>query len=232
MPSELESDLWDTVDLGREWLVVSSAGKTQLVSFDWSLDSGAVDVNMDVSVLSCWDCHSLLIWIVPLTFSQFLKLPTRKWKPWFVLWSFFLLRYSNSLSLLVYLRPYMKYCCHVLAGTPNCYLDMLDKLQKQVCRTIGPSLATSLEPLAHRLNAVSLSLFYMYYFDIYLYLNWLNWFRFLILVPGPLVILIGCIIFPLPFLGDISISMSTVSFLAQLNSGILYLQNPFIWPII
>ena len=30
--SELESDLRDTVDWGRKWLVDSSAGKTQLVS--------------------------------------------------------------------------------------------------------------------------------------------------------------------------------------------------------
>ena len=41
---------------------------------------------------------------------------------------------------------------------------MLDKLQKQVCRTVGPSLAASVEPLAHRHNIVSLSLFYRYYF--------------------------------------------------------------------
>ena len=31
-----------------------------------------------------------------------------------------------------------------------CYLELLDQLQKQICRTVGPPLATSLEPLAHR----------------------------------------------------------------------------------
>ena len=31
----------------------------------------------------------------------------------------------------------------------TCNLDMLYKLQKQVCSTIGPTLAVSLEPLAH-----------------------------------------------------------------------------------
>ena len=41
---------------------------------------------------------------------------------------------------------------------------MLDKLQKQISRTVGPSLATSLELLAHRRNVASLSLFYKYYF--------------------------------------------------------------------
>ena len=43
-------------------------------------------------------------------------------------------------------------------------LELLDKLQKRICRTVGPSLAASLEPLAHRRNVASLSLFYRYYF--------------------------------------------------------------------
>ena len=34
LASELESDLRDTVDWGRKWLVDFNAGKTQLVSFD------------------------------------------------------------------------------------------------------------------------------------------------------------------------------------------------------
>ena len=37
-----------------------------------------------------------------------------------------------------------------VSGAPNCYLDMWNKLQKRFCRTIGPTLDTSLEPLAHR----------------------------------------------------------------------------------
>ena len=42
---------------------------------------------------------------------------------------------------------------------------MLDKLQKWVCRIVGPSLAASLEPLAHCQNVELVSLFYRYYFD-------------------------------------------------------------------
>ena len=58
----------------------------------------------------------------------------------------------------------MENCCHVWAGAPSCYLEFLDKLQKQMCSTVGLSLAPSLEPLAHRRNVASLSLFYRYYF--------------------------------------------------------------------
>ena len=39
----------------------------------------------------------------------------------------------------------MEYCCHVWAGAPSCYLELLDKLQKRTCRTVGPSFAASIE---------------------------------------------------------------------------------------
>ena len=48
MPSELESDLQDTVDWGGNLLVDFNAGKTQLVSFN---NTGAIDVKMDGSLL-------------------------------------------------------------------------------------------------------------------------------------------------------------------------------------
>ena len=47
------------------------------------------------------------------------------------------------------IQPCMEYCCHVWAGAPSCYLELLNKLQKWICRTVGPSLFASLEPLAH-----------------------------------------------------------------------------------
>ena len=44
---------------------------------------------------------------------------------------------------------------------------LLEKLQKWMCRTIDPSLAASLGPLAHRRNVANLSLLYRYYFGRY-----------------------------------------------------------------
>ena len=46
------------------------------------------------------------------------------------------------------------------------------------------------------------------------HLNWLNWFHFVILEGGLLVILIDCIIFLSPFLDVTRMSMSIVSFLS------------------
>ena len=61
----------------------------------------------------------------------------------------------------------MEYFCHVWAGAPSCYLELLGKLQKQICRTVGSLLAASLEPLDHRPNVASVSLFCRYYFGRY-----------------------------------------------------------------
>ena len=44
-------------------------------------------------------------------------------------------------------------------------MELLRKLQKWICRTVGPSLPASPEPLAHCQNVASLSLFYRYYFS-------------------------------------------------------------------
>ena len=75
---------------------------------------------------------------------------------------------SPEVALYLYkstIRPCMEYCCHVWAGAPSYYLELLDKLQKRICGTVGLSLAAfTCWPLGHRRNVASLSLFYRYYF--------------------------------------------------------------------
>ena len=43
--------VYQALDWSRKWLVDFNAGKTQLVSFDWSINTDANDVNMDMSAL-------------------------------------------------------------------------------------------------------------------------------------------------------------------------------------
>ena len=62
------------------------------------------------------------------------------------------------------ISPCIEYCCHVWEAALSSYLQLLVKLQKWICRTVGPSLVASLEPLAHRRNVASVSLFFRYYF--------------------------------------------------------------------
>ena len=74
---------------------------------------------------------------------------------------------SPEVALYIYkstIQLCMWYCCHVWAGAPSCFLLLSDKLQKQICRTVAPSLAASLEPVAHCWNVASLSIFYRCYF--------------------------------------------------------------------
>ena len=59
LASELESDIQDTVDWDKKWLVDFNTGKTQLISLDWSNSNG-----------------SLLNWALKL--SLLLKLSPRK----------------------------------------------------------------------------------------------------------------------------------------------------------
>ena len=54
-----------------------------------------------------------------------------------------------SLEVALYLykstiHPQMEYCCHVWSDAPSWYLELLDKLQKRICRAVGPSLADSI----------------------------------------------------------------------------------------
>ena len=92
------------------------------------------------------------------------------------------------------MRPCIKYCCHVWASALSCYLELLDKLQKRICRTVGPSLAVSLQPFAHRRNVASLS-FFLGITLVDVHLNWLNWFHFLTLEGCLFVVLIDCMIY-------------------------------------
>ena len=47
----------------------------------------------------------------------------------------------------------------LVTDAPSCYLELLDKLQKRIRRTVGPSVAASLEPLANCQNVANISLF-------------------------------------------------------------------------
>ena len=169
LASEHEFDLQDIVNWGRKWLVDFNAGKTQLVSFDRSNNTGAIDVKMDGSVLEEKSSFKML----ELTFSSKLDegsfiisiAKTASKKIGALIRSMKYL--SPGVALYLYkstLRPCMEYCCHVWAGAPSCCLELLDKLQKRICRTVAPLLAASLEPLGQRRNVASLRIFYRNYF--------------------------------------------------------------------
>ena len=196
--------------------------------FEWSNNTGAIDLKIDGSILGEKSSFKMLglnfsskldwcSYIISLCLS--LSLSLSRSFPLTVsfcrclslslsisLLSLFLSlklpRKGNSSLDLFYEVSFSLGCLNHRPGAPSCYLELLDKLQKWIYRTVGPSLATlatSLEPLA----------------DIILVdvqLNWLNWFLFLFLEGGLFVILIDCIIFLSPFLDVTRMPMSTISF--------------------
>ena len=132
-----ESDLRDTVDWGMKWFVDFNAGKPQLVLFDQSKNTGAIDVKIDgLTFHSKLDWGSSYLVSIAKTASKKIVALIHSMK--------FL---SPEVALYLYkstIRPYMEYCCHVWAGAPSCYLELLDKLQKRICKTVGPSLPSLL----------------------------------------------------------------------------------------
>ena len=143
------------MDWGKKWLVDFNAGKTELVSFDWSNNTGSINMKMDGSVLeeklsfkmlgltfsSKLHCCSYIVYVAK-TASKKIGALIRSMK--FPSPEVALYLYESTIS------PSMEYCCNLWAGAPSCYLELLDKLQKRICKTVGPSLVDSLESLAHR----------------------------------------------------------------------------------
>ena len=126
LASELESNLRDTLDWGRKWLVDFNAGKTQLVSLDWSNNTGAIEVKMDGSVLeekssfkilgltfsSKLDWGSYMI-SIPKTISKEIEALIRSMK--FLFPEVALYLYKSTI------RPCMEYCWLVpVVVTWNC----------------------------------------------------------------------------------------------------------------
>ena len=120
---------------GKRWLVDLNAGKTQLLLFDQSNSTGSIVVKMDASVPEEKSFFKML----GLTFSfkfywgsyitSIVKSASKKIGT--------LIRSMNFLSHEVALHLNkstihlcMEHCCHVWSGALNCYLELLDKLQK------------------------------------------------------------------------------------------------------
>ena len=125
-----------------------------LVSFHQYKNTAAIDVKMDGPVLE----EKSFLKMLELTFSSKLdwgsyiiciaKTASKKIRALICSIKFF----SPKVALYFYKSTIclcMGYCCHVWAGASSCYLELLDKLQKQTCRTVGSSLAASLKSLAH-----------------------------------------------------------------------------------
>ena len=115
------------------------------------------------------------------------------------------------------IRPCMEYCCHVWAGASSCYLAAL--LVLHLLLFLNFWIIVKLWPVSAFSVGITL---------VDVLQNQLNQFHFLFLQGGLLVIVIDCMIFLSSFVDITRASVSTVSFLAQVDSRILCLQNVFL----
>ena len=128
---------------------------------------------------------------------------------WSFEWSFFLLRLHFISLKLPSLIAFIS-----LAAAVNCCLNMVDKLQKQIWLSI-----------LHLILPLNPWLIFEIELRLDIHWSWLNLFLFLVLLEGLLVILISCTV-SIPWC--YKISLSTVSFLLQLDLGLLCLSNIFL----
>ena len=164
----LESDLQDIVEWGKKWLVTFNAGKTKLLSVSKCHRATPFSIPMNGKDLPENNSFRLL----GLTFSNSLT-----WNEYVEAIAKSAAQKVGSLyracayltpECILYLykasiRPCMEYCCHLWAGAPAHLLNLLDRIQNRVCNMVGPQLSLKLQPLSHRRDVASLSLFYKYF---------------------------------------------------------------------
>ena len=128
MASEFESDLRDTVDWAKKWLVDFHGWKTHLVSYVHSNNNCSIDMKMDGYFLE----ENQSLKMLGLTFSSkvdwgsyITSIAKTASKKIGALICF--MKFLSSVALYLYkstIRPCMKYCCHVwpvlLIATWNC----------------------------------------------------------------------------------------------------------------
>ena len=109
-----------------KWLVDFNTGKTQLVSFNQSNSTGAIDAKMDWSVLEKKSSFKMpgLTFCSKLDWCSLLlsQLSNCLQENWTSICSMKCL--SPKFALYLYkstILPYLKHWCHVWAGTPSCY---------------------------------------------------------------------------------------------------------------
>ena len=120
--------IYETLGWGKKWLVDFNAGKTQLISFDRSNNTGAVEVKMEGFVLKEKSSFKML----GLTFSSKLDWGSyipRKLEPWFIFLSPHVFLYLHESTI----QPCMEYCTVVmsrlvlLVATWNCWISYRNK---------------------------------------------------------------------------------------------------------
>ena len=155
--------LKDTVNCGRKWLIsmlekLNLLCLTSLITLVPLMQKWMSLFLRKNNLLRCWGCLSRLFHLsysitsssITLLFLHYLYYLNCQQES--LILDLFYQAFYSEVALYVYKRtiqPCKEWCCYVWADARSCYLVLLDKLQKQIYRTVGPSLAAPLKTLAH-----------------------------------------------------------------------------------
>ena len=164
----LQLDLEDIVEWGEKWLVTFNAAKTKLLSVSRCHKAPLTPISMNDRDLPENDSFRLLglTFSKSLTWNEYVETIAKSAAQ--KVGSLYRARAYLTPESILYLykasiRPCMEYCCHLWAGAPAHLLNLLDRIQNRVSNMIGPQLSLKLQPLSHRRDVASLSLFYKYF---------------------------------------------------------------------
>ena len=170
LASDLSHDLAKIVEWGDRWLITFNAAKTKLLSFhhhrtDHTFPS--IQMNgLDLEEQTSFDRLLGLEFTSDLRWNKYITEVSKAVSK--MIGSFYRSRkfLSNESILYLYksqIRPKMEYCSHVWGGAARSSLNILDRLQHRMKYLVGEELYSTLQPLSHRRNVASLSLFYRYF---------------------------------------------------------------------
>ena len=168
LAGSLELDLSSVTEWGSQWLVTFNSAKTKLLSVNRYRNSDDIPISMADSVLTESSSFRLLglTFSKDLTWNDYIKSIAKSAA--MKVGSLYRARQYLSSECILHLyksliRPCMEYCCHIWGGASADVLGLLDSIQKRIANIVGPTLAATLQPLSHRRDVASLSLFYKYY---------------------------------------------------------------------
>ena len=137
------------MDCGKKWLADFNAGKTQLVSFDWSNNPCSIDVKKNGSVLEEKSSFKMLglTLFSKLDWGSYINSVAKTASKKALICSMKFLSPEVALYLCNYtIRSCIGCCCHVWAGAPSCYLELLDKLKNEYAGLLVLHLLLLLNP--------------------------------------------------------------------------------------
>jgi hypothetical protein len=163
----LNRDLAHIAEWGKNWLVAFNPTKTQTITISLKHNmeippvamSGVQLESTDTLHLLGIDISNKLSWTSHI--SCIAKRASQR------LGALYRVRSYLTPESVLYLyktqiRPILEYCSHLWSRSAASGIALLDRIQKRVCKLIGPQLSLKLEPLSHRRDVSSLSLLYRY----------------------------------------------------------------------